>query len=120
VGTAFPIHCTAHGKVLLSAFTDEFVTRLLADPLERRTPSTAVTVEAVIQEVRIARAQGFAIDHEEHAKGVCGIGVYVRSGLAEHYAISLAVPALRFHDDLKKLKAALLQCKAEVESLIGN
>src|ERR1700712_296253 len=120
VGTAFPIHCTPHGKVMLSALSDEFLIQLLAAPLERRTPSTVVAAEAVIQQVRIAREQGFAVDLEEHANGVCGIGVYVRSGLAEHYAISLAVPALRFHDDLKKLKAALLQCKAEVESVIGN
>ncbi|RMR03638.1 Transcriptional regulator, IclR protein [Pseudomonas savastanoi pv. glycinea] len=120
VGTAFPIHCTAHGKVLLSAFSDEFLIQLLADPLERRTPSTVVAVQDVVQAVRVVREQGFAVDHEEHARGVCGIGVYVRSGLAEHYAISLAVPALRFHDDLEALKAALLHCKAEVESVIGN
>lgn len=120
VGTAFPIHCTAHGKMLLSACSDEFLMQLLTDPLERRTPLTLVDAAAVIEDVRLARAQGFAIDQEEHARGVCGIGVYVRSGLAEHYAISLAVPALRFHESLETLKAALLQCKAEVESVIGN
>ena len=120
VGTAFPIHCTAHGKMLLSACSDEFLKQLLTDPLERRTPLTLVDAAAVIEDVRLARAQGFAIDQEEHARGVCGIGVYVRSGLAEHYAISLAVPALRFHESLETLKAALLQCKAEVESVIGN
>jgi DNA-binding IclR family transcriptional regulator len=40
--------------------------------------------------------------------------------LAEHYAISLAVPALRFHENLEALKAALLQCKGEIESVIGG
>jgi DNA-binding IclR family transcriptional regulator len=120
VGTAFPIHCTAHGKILLSALSDASVVQLLADPLERRTAATRVAVQAVVEEVGVAREQGWAIDVEEHAPGVCGIGIYLRSGLAEHYAISLAVPALRFHENLHGLKAALLQCKAEIESVIGG
>jgi DNA-binding IclR family transcriptional regulator len=120
VGTAFPIHCTAHGKALLGTFSDEFVAQLLAEPLERRTPSTLISVTDVINEVRVARDQGWAIDREEHARGVCGLGIHVRSGLVEHYAISLAVPALRFEENLESLKAALLQCKAEIESVIGG
>lgn len=119
VGTAFPIHCTAHGKALLSMFSDERLSQMLGEPLERRTPSSLVALDALIEDVGIARQRGWAVDHEEHAMGVCGIGVQIRSGLSEHYAISLAVPALRFHDNLEPLKAALLQCKAEIEAVIG-
>ncbi|RFQ00860.1 hypothetical protein D0O09_17205 [Pseudomonas putida] len=92
---------------------------MLTAPLERRTGSTIVSLNTLIEEVSVVREQGWAIDQEEHAQGVCGIGVNIRSGLSEHYAISLAVPALRFHDNLEALKAALLQCKAEVEAVIG-
>ena len=120
VGTAFPIHSTAHGKVLLGALSDDLLRQLLVGPLERRTPATLVSVDAVIESVSAARHYGWAIDEEEHARGVCGIGIYLQSGLAEHYAISLAVPALRFHENLEALKAALLQCKAEIESVIGG
>lgn len=95
------------------------MTQLLSEPLERRTVSTIVSVNILIDDVSVARKQGWAIDQEEHAEGVCGIGVSIRSGLSEHYAISLAVPALRFHDNLEGLKAALLQCKAEIEAVIG-
>ncbi|TDJ73974.1 IclR family transcriptional regulator [Pseudomonas putida] len=119
VGTAFPIHCTAHGKALLSTFSDEFLTQMLTEPLERRTASTLISLSELMGSVNLVRQQGWAIDQEEHARGVCGIGVNIRSGLSEHYAISLAVPALRFHDNLEGLKAALLQCKAEVEAVIG-
>lgn len=120
VGTAFPTHCTAHGKALLSTFSDEFLSEMLIGPLERRTPSTVVTLDALIPEMDTIRLQGFAIDTEEHARGVCGIGVNLRSGLSERYALSLAVPALRFQENLEGLKAALLQCKAEVEAIIGQ
>jgi len=120
VGTAFPIHCTAHGKVLMSVFSNEFLRHLLIDSLERRTPSTLTDLEALIENVSLARDVGWAIDEQEHAPGVCGIGIYLRSGLAEHYAISLAVPTLRFRENLDGLKAALLQCKAEIEAVIGG
>lgn len=52
-------------------------------------------------------------------RGGCGVGVCLRSGLSEHYAISLAIPALRFHDNIEALTSALLQFKAEVEAIIG-
>jgi DNA-binding IclR family transcriptional regulator len=120
VGTAFPIHCTAHGKMLLSALDDEVIRRTLSAPLERRTANTIDGIEPLIQQVNLARQQGWAIDEQEHALGVCGIGIYLNSGLAEHYAISLAVPALRFHEQRETLKAALLQCKAEIEAVIGG
>lgn len=119
VGTAFPIHCTAHGKALLGMFSEEFLTQMLNEPLERRTTASIVSLSSLIEDVNLTRQRGWAIDQEEHARGVCGIGVVIRSGLSEHYAISLAVPALRFHDNLEGLKAALLQCKAEIEAVVG-
>ncbi len=103
----------------MSTFSEEFLAQMLTKPLERRTPSTIVSLDALIEDVAVARQQGWAIDQEEHARGVCGIGVNIRSGLSEHYAISLAVPTLRFHENLEGLKVALLQCKAEVEAVIG-
>lgn len=120
VGTAFPVHCTAHGKALLAALEEDVLRRTLAEPLEQRTSATLLSVDAVLREVAQVRQQGWAIDEEEHARGVCGIGIHVASGLSEHYAISLAVPALRFREQLPGLKAALLQCKAEIEAVIGQ
>lgn len=119
VGTAFPVHCTAHGKALLGTFSDEDLVRMHAEPFERRTPSTLVTLDEVLKDVSICRERSWAVDVEEHAQGVCGIGVHLQTSLSERYAISLAVPALRFHEKVDDLKAALLQCKAEVESVIG-
>lgn len=120
VGTAFPIHCTAHGKMLLCALDDGQVRTLFDEPLEQRTANSVVDLKALLAQLNQARAQGWAIDQQEHAWGVCGIGIYLDVGFAEHYAISLAVPALRFADNLEHLKAALLQCKAEIEAVAGR
>lgn len=121
IGTAFPCHCTAHGKALLANLADEQIDVLYQDiELEKRTPASAPNLATLKQYLGEARANGFAIDREEHARGVCGIGVILRSGMTEQYALSLAVPALRFEDQLESLKAALMQCRAEIEGVVGG
>lgn len=121
IGTAFPCHCTAHGKALLANLADEQIDVLYQGiELEKRTPASAPNLATLKQCFGEARANGFAIDREEHARGVCGIGVILRSGMTEQYALSLAVPALRFEDQLESLKAALMQCRAEIEGVVGG
>ncbi|KAF1051506.1 MAG: HTH-type transcriptional regulator TtgV [Stenotrophomonas maltophilia] len=120
VGTAFASHCTAHGKALLAQLpTDELGTLLRGVKLEKRTPATLSSLARLKDELAQVREQGIAIDREEHARGVCGIGVALRSGLSERYAIALAVPALRFDEQFERLRASLLQCQAEIEALLG-
>jgi hypothetical protein len=45
--------------------------------------------------------------------------VALNTGTSERYALSLGVPALRFHAQRELLLSALLQCKAEVEAVLG-
>lgn len=116
IGTAFPIHSTAHGKALLADMPDEAVRQLLSTRLEQRTAATIRDPDALLAHLAGARAQGYAVDIEEHARGVCGIGVVLHTGLAERYALSIAVPALRFGEQQDALLAALLRCKAEIEA----
>ncbi len=117
VGTAFPSHCTAHGKALLSQLSAANLTTLLPTTLEQRTANSLTQRSTLLAALDKVRAQDIALDHEEHARGVCGIGVALVTGGHERYAISLAVPALRFEEQLPTLTAALLQCKAEIEAL---
>lgn len=119
VGTAFPLHCTAHGKALLASMEACDVTGLLkGEPLERRTARSLCEMDSLLTEIEAIRKAGIAVDREEHARGVCGLGVTLNTGLGERYTLSLAVPAVRFDEGLQSLSAALLRCKAEVEALI--
>lgn len=120
VGTAFPSHCTAHGKALLAHLPSEELDALLhGTRLERRTDSTLTTLATLKAALDHTRGQSVAIDRQEHARGVCGIGVILRTGRSERYALSLAVPSLRFDEQLEFLQAAVLQCKAEIEAVLG-
>lgn len=118
VGTAFPCHCTAPGKALLAALPDEQLELMYPAKPEVRTVNSLSSKTAILQEMEKIRRQGFAVDHEEHAAGVCAISVAIHASHNERYAVSVAVPALRFAANVDSLLASLRQCKAEIEELL--
>lgn len=117
VGTAYAMHCTAHGKAVLAHLADDAILALLGSQLEKRTAQTLTDPQQLLANVREARRLGYALDFAENARGVYGIGVHVQSGLTDDYALSLALPEMRFHEDRDRLCAAILQCKAEIEAI---
>ena len=67
IGKRSPVYCTALGKVLLSGMDDEAVRAVLAEkPLQAYTPATLTDPQAVLQEVRLTRQHGYALDRAEH------------------------------------------------------
>lgn len=120
IGTAFPLHCTALGKAILAQLPDEQLLQVAAMKLEAKTLQSLTSSAALLEDIAIARQKGYALDNEEHARGVCGIGVCFKTGLNDFYSISLAVPALRYEEDSEKLIAELFKCKAEIDALLGT
>lgn len=116
VGAAFPIHATAHGKAMLGAMDDGQVGSLLDHALDACTEHTITDMPRLMEELTVIRSSGgVALDRQEHAEGVCGLGVVLVCGTDEMYAISVAVPSVRFERNLAEIKVALLKCKAEIE-----
>jgi len=81
VGTRAPAHCTASGKVLLAHLQSEEQRRILSNlTLERRTPSTIVDREQLMEQLRRSVEHGYAATTgREHRvrqieMTVCGAG----------------------------------------------
>jgi DNA-binding IclR family transcriptional regulator len=70
VGGCYPLHCTAAGKVLLAHADEEVLARVLANGLHRFTDRTIVEEEALRAHLRMVAAQGWAMDTEEHGRGI--------------------------------------------------
>lgn len=119
-GTAFPVNATAPGKAMLAALPDGQLYALLPEKLEQRTVNTCHHRTELLIHLQAIRQKEIAIDREEHAMGVCGVAVNLMLPGNERYALSIAVPALRFDEHLPVLLSALLQTKAEIESLAGK
>ncbi|WAH61766.1 hypothetical protein LZ023_39990 (plasmid) [Pseudomonas silvicola] len=109
ISTAFPTHCAAHGKALLSEQTDDVISALLPQLNDVRTLNTLRDPQLLLKAIQQVREQGYAVDREEHARGVCGISVALNTGSGERYALAIAVPSLRFDEQFPQLLAALLQ-----------
>lgn len=65
IGSAGPLYCTGHGKVMLAFMPEAEVARILAQGMPRLTPLTITTPEAMGTELEAIRARGYAIDNGE-------------------------------------------------------
>jgi IclR family acetate operon transcriptional repressor len=100
VGGRNPAHCTAVGKLLLAyALPDDAaVARWAAERvLERRTPSTITTADALVGELRTVRERGWATDDQENEPGVNCVAVpaFLGSPRLPTGAVSVSAPAYR-------------------------
>ena len=99
LGRRTPVHCTASGKVIL-AFADEAVReRVLAQPLERRTPRTVVDRAELEAQLAEAREAGFARTYEELETGLDAIAAPVHAGDGKVVAaVDVSGPAHRLRE----------------------
>jgi IclR family transcriptional regulator, acetate operon repressor len=79
LGRRTPIHCTASGKVILAFSPMAVQQRLLALPLERRTPHTIVDRAELEEQLAVALETGFARTHQELEVGLDAIAAPVHS-----------------------------------------
>lgn len=115
VGETFPLHCSANGKAYLARLDDAAVEQLIGRGYEARTPNTLVSIEPLLDDLRMVRKTGVAFDREEHALGICAAGVALRDLLGSFVAISVPVPAQRFYDQQGFIADRLLAAKRALE-----
>ena len=115
LGAADAPHATATGKAMLAWLPDEEVRRILAvHGMPRFTPNTMTDIAVLIEDLRLVRRNGFAIDREEFQPGVIGIGAAIRDHVgAVIGAISASTPTMRAAEE------HLAQMRQEVVAAAG-
>jgi len=123
-GEFVPLHCTSHGKALLSDFDERELARLFGKkPLAAYTKNTISRIRPLARECETIRTQGFASDEAEFMEGVCCIAAPIRDRDGMVIAsIGISAPAARFPKDRKKeyagrVLAAALEIGQTVSSL---
>lgn len=105
VGSRLPMHATAVGKMLLAYAPPEVRTAVLND-LPRMTPYTVIQPGRLLEQIRQARADGYATTSEEMSLGACSAAVPVHDRRDEVVAaLGIVVPGLG--RDRGRLVAAL-------------
>jgi len=71
IGRRAPVFCSAIGKILLSGLAPERLREVLDNlHFEKFTEHTLLTKTALAQEIAAVSCQGWAVDDEEHEKGI--------------------------------------------------
>jgi DNA-binding IclR family transcriptional regulator len=122
VGAERPIHCTAVGKAILAWLPEREREAVLARaPLTRYTPRTIATRPALEAELRRIRAEGCAVDDEEHIEGIRCLAAPVFSYAGQVLASLCAVgPKSRMtRQRLRALRAPLIATARELSERLG-
>jgi len=101
VGYAGAAHATALGKAMLAWLPEHESRRILsARGMAAFTPSTIIDPDILIEELRLVRRNGHAVDREEFQPGVVCVGAAIRNHLgAVVGAISASAPTLRAQEE---------------------
>lgn len=115
-------HCTAHGKALLSFLSVEQIEEVIKEGLPKFTEKTITTREALFEEIRKIRENGYAVDDEERVLGVkCVAAPIFDSNKEVIGAIGISGMNQNMTDEKIKRHAAKIKAIAEKVNInIGN
>jgi DNA-binding IclR family transcriptional regulator len=121
LGRRTPVHCTASGKVIMAFAPIAVRQRLLARPLERRTPNTIVDRAELEEQLAAAFEAGFARTFQELEVGLDAIAAPVHSAHGEVVAaIDVSGPAHRLReDDRPELVEQTREAAADLSRRLG-
>lgn len=123
IGAAEAPHATATGKAMLAWLPDEQMRRILRiNGMRRFTAATNTDIEAVIEEMRHVRRNGFAVDKEELQPGVVCVGAAVRDHAgAVIGAISVSAPAFRASEPhIARMRDAVMDAARTLSAELGG
>ena len=122
VGGSDAVHASATGKSMLAWLPEHEIRRILQ--AQRMTAFTANTItdpDTLIEELRLVRRNGHAMDREEFQPGVICVGAAIRDHLgAVVGAISASAPTLRAADaHLERMRQAVMAAARSLSAEFG-
>jgi DNA-binding IclR family transcriptional regulator len=119
-GKTAPAYCIAGGKALLAELSDDDVGDLFREGFaELPTTRTLRSLEELLSELAVIRAQGYAVDDEEWTIGLRAVAVPIRgpNGPVD-YAISVCAPTARM--SLEELVGELAPLRRAAEEIASS
>ena len=125
VGATAPAYCTGVGKAMLARLPEPELAGFLGQlSLVRYTPRTLTTPQALMADLALVRARGYAICDQEHEEDVACIAAAVLGRHEEPIAaISLSGPAARMArhlDECSSTPAAVREAADAISLVVGG
>lgn len=118
MGSRAPLYCTALGKAILADMTDVQIRTLYRrTAFTQFTQHTVASLPELLQQLSQIRAQGYALERDEHDPGVCCVAVSLPASQNHpQYAMSISAPNFRMDDaDMDRYGIMLLGAKAKIK-----
>jgi IclR family acetate operon transcriptional repressor len=122
IGKSNPPHATASGKAMLAWLPESEMRRIAeAGGMARFTPSTITEMDALMEELRIVRRGGVAIDREEFQAGVISLGAAIRDHAGGVIgAMSVSAPLMRVtKNHLSMMRKEVVSAARELSAEMG-
>lgn len=115
LGDLAPLYAVSGGKAILAFLPDVMRAEYLKTvKLEAVTKNTITTKKALLGQIDIIRQTGVAFSMEEFTPGIVGVGVPVLSSSGFPLgSLNVAIPAVRYAEDVGARAAAVLRDAAE-------
>lgn len=121
IGVSFPLHCSANGKAVLAAMSDDEFAKLRRRlRLTAATPNTITDWDRLEAEIEVIRKVGYARDREENSIGISAVSTALRSPSGEIAAISIPAPSQRFAESEERLVRALLKHAGRLQQKLNR
>lgn len=122
-GGRVPLHCSGVGKAFLAAMAEEKAIKFLKQHrLSAVTNHTIRDPGKLLDELRISRQRGYAIDDEEHAIGLRCVAAIIYDEHSEPVAaISLSGPRARISDPvLEEYGKLIVKAATDITAAMGG
>lgn len=122
IGDRAPAYCTGLGKVLLAHEPEATVRESLRGGLRAYTPATITRMDTLMAALARIRESGFAMDDEEHERGVVCVAAPVFDSRKVVAAISVAGPADRIREEIRLsgLTERVLAAADDISARLGS
>lgn len=123
VGKRAPLYCTGVGKVLAANNDDpRWREAFLAQPRFAHTPNTITSVVKLGEELEKVLRQGFAVDNEEHEKGIRCVAAAIRDVSGKVVAsLSVSGAAARLQpEDVGRVAELVMRYASRISTILGD
>lgn len=123
VGKRLPLYCTACGKVLLAALSQEerkaYYSRIALQPY---TSSSITDIPKLEKELARIRKEGLAYHKEEYRQGVWVAAAPIYNGSEKVIAAAAIIVPISYLgvDSVQKYTTAIKSCTGEISQIIGR
>lgn len=123
VGKNDAIHATATGKAILAWLPEREIKRILdLHGMEVFTESTITDQEVLVEELRMVRRNGFAMDLEEFQPGVVCIGAAIRDQTGSVVgSFSCSLPEMRASEtNLREIQSEVKEAATDMSAVLSK